>query len=113
MIADVAGNPDATVRNPKYVSAAAMKLYHLVRIEYMETQPAFAEAQQKAKKRSESAKKVADRKYEETLKWANEVEIRVAQVIDLTSRACQHYNSRSDDFYATPEAIRTSATASR
>ena len=66
MIIEYLGEPDATRPNPRYSSAAPMKLYLVERAEAAEASPDWAERKMRGAKRRIAGLAVANRKREET-----------------------------------------------
>lgn len=94
------GEPDELVKNPHYLSAAAMRLYALERVYATESTPEFQEWQQKYLKRKESAKNSAQKavatKKKKTLKKLDRMKIKFPEFEsdeELIKTACNHYNS--------------------
>jgi hypothetical protein len=66
MIREYLGEPDATRPNPRYSSAAPMKLYLAERAEAAEASPEWAERQRRGARRRAAGVAAADRKRAET-----------------------------------------------
>jgi hypothetical protein len=66
MIREYLGEPDTTRPNPRYASAAPMKLYLAERAEVAEASPEWAERKARADRRRAAGVAVADRKRAET-----------------------------------------------
>lgn len=94
LIAEFLGEPDALKPNPRYRSAAPMRLYALARVEAIEAEPAFGEARARASLRSQRAKATAARKSEELTAQARSMPITVDRLPpdQLLGRAIQAYN---------------------
>jgi hypothetical protein len=100
--------PDLEKRNPRYASAAPMKLYFLWRIENMERTAQWQERRAVAKKRSESSSRAAAKKAARLLRSLQNMTIVVPilPMNQLVQSACRHYNDMAIDrekpFRATP-----------
>jgi hypothetical protein len=94
LIANFLGEPDALRPNPRYRSAAPMRLYALARVEAIETEPAFDAARARAGLRSQRAKATAARKAEELTAQARSMAITVDRLPpdQLRRRAIMAYN---------------------
>jgi hypothetical protein len=73
MVRDYLGEPDATQPNPRYASAAPMKLYRAERAEAVEANPEWAQRRALGARRRETGVAVADRKRAETAALARQL----------------------------------------
>lgn len=94
LIAGFLGEPDALRPNPRYRSAAPMRLYAQPRVEMIERDPAFVAAKERAALRSQRAKATAARKAEDLLALARSLPITVVRLPPdrLLRRAIAAYN---------------------
>jgi hypothetical protein len=94
LITNFLGEPDALRPNPRYRSAAPMRLYALARVEAIEAEPAFGLARARAGLRSQRAKATAARKAEELTAQARSMPITVDRLPpdQLRRRAILAYN---------------------
>jgi hypothetical protein len=94
LIANFLGQPDALKPNPRYRSAAPMRLYALARVEAIEMEPAFGAARVRAGLRSQRAKATAARKAEELTAQSRSMAITVDRLPpdQLRRRAILAYN---------------------
>jgi hypothetical protein len=74
------GEPERTVPNPHYRSAAPMRLWSLEAVLRAEQDPAFQEALVQAQRRKEAARKGALRRRELTLELARELPIEIERI---------------------------------
>lgn len=81
--------------NPYYKSGAPMQLYDVNKVASIESTDAFKADYQKVMKRKSVAIETAQRKREESMKYANEIKINIPTIKKkkLIQRACYHYNS--------------------
>lgn len=88
--------PDSIKQNPYYRRGAPMRLYQQARVEAIEATPEFREAQQRAARRSISAKASAQRRAEALIAQARVTPITVRRVpLDqLQHAAIQAFNTR-------------------
>ena len=91
--------PDLEKRNPRYASAAPMKLYFLWRIENMERTAQWQQRRAVAKKRSESSSRAAATKAARLLRSLQNMTIVVPilPMNQLVQSACRHYNDMAID----------------
>lgn len=87
------GPPDATAPNPRYRSAAPLRLWLLQRVEAIEASPLFAEALNKAKKHAQAAQKAAETRRELTLEQARTLPVTLERrpLEELLREARRHY----------------------
>lgn len=93
------GEPDCTAPNPRYRTAAAMKLYAVSRIEAAEQTDAFIAALAKARVRSEIGRAAAARQAARLVADAEAMPITV-RALDpsvLRRRAIAHFNDRLEE----------------
>ena len=81
--------------NPQYKGGSPMQLYEVGMVRYIETTEAFKADYQKVKKRKIAARERAQRKREESIMYANGVQIKIPTMEKdkLIEKACYHYNS--------------------
>lgn len=87
--------PDQTKSNPRYRSAAPMKLYLKERVEKIEATEQFKEAKEKSGSRRLSAQKAVESKMAKTMEYVDKaVKVKVPRMSQeqLVARACRHYN---------------------
>ena len=91
-----ATHPDKTFPNPRYKSAAPMKLYRLVRIKSIEATEEWQQAYAKVRTRKSAAHTAARKKRQQTIEWAQSIpiEVQVVTVENLLEKAIAHYNAR-------------------
>ena len=96
LIRDYLGDPDATVKNPMYASAAPMRLYLRDRAVAVESQEDWTEIILRASKRREAAKRATETKSQSLLAYVNglHISIRVMPLPEVTELACKDYNRR-------------------
>jgi hypothetical protein len=106
LIASYLGEPDGTRRNPRYRSAAPMRLYREDRVVEAEATPHWQAAAARAKVRSQAAHAVADRKRAALLRQVAELPITVRRLPQekVAPRAITAYNQwrgmlADDSFY--------------
>jgi hypothetical protein len=92
--------PDATKPNPKYRSAAPMRLYALARVEATEGTDEFRDRQRAACRRAAMSRAVADRHRAETMDRikASRVEVPLLGWDELVERAVAHRNHRNFEY---------------
>jgi hypothetical protein len=90
------GEPDRTVDNPHYKSAAPMRLYWLARVVEAEASPGFAAASARARRRQAAAVVAVETKRESMRRHVDalRVTVPILQRDELYRRACEHYNER-------------------
>lgn len=89
--------PDKTKQNPRFRSAAPMKLYSLQRVQDTETSAAFIEAKFRLQRRRAGAKAGAEKKQQQLLELVSQMKIQVP-LLDrdtLILEACDNYNRAS------------------
>ncbi len=104
------GESDKEVRNPHYRCAAPMQLFDLKRVKRAEAGKRFKADMEKVEKRRAimqvAAQKAVATRYENTQKWAENVEVEVESLTPETAidEAIESYNDhhfwRGDDFIA-------------
>jgi hypothetical protein len=106
MIRDYLSEPDATRPNPRFWSAAPMKLYLTERAEAAEAQPDWAERKTRGAIRRAAGVAVAGRKRAETETLARQLAVSllagVAFPADLRQTAIDAYNKRHSDSCTCP-----------
>lgn len=80
--------------NPYYKSGSPIQLYDVNEVALIESTDAFKADYQKVMKRKSVAIETAQRKREESIKYANEIKINIPTLKKekLIQRACYHYN---------------------
>jgi hypothetical protein len=79
LIADLLGDPDKTARNPRYRSAASMRLWLFDRVVVAEADTRFQDYQETRRKRSQTMLAAAERKRRELFARIDELPIRIAR----------------------------------
>jgi hypothetical protein len=104
MVRDFLGEPDDTRPNPRYRSAAPMRLWTLAKVEAAEASREFGGRKAEAEARSAAGKARAAEKAQELAERVSSIEVNVPRLprADLIRRACDSYNAWSQDFRATP-----------
>jgi hypothetical protein len=93
------GTADFTKPNPFYRTGPTMKLYRLARVITAESTVEFLAFKVVAERRSKSATDAAAKRREETLAWAERVDIDVQKHSSLSrvrNQAIRHYNDRAE-----------------
>ena len=75
LVNDLLGEPDRTEPNPVYPNTARMRLYQRKRVEAAEQHPAFVQHLNKSANRRRTAAKTAQRRRNDTIRWAAETPI--------------------------------------
>ena len=88
------GEPDQYCRNPHYRCAPPMQLFKLTRVEELEQLPEVAEALEKAARRSELRRQIAQKQSDKLLHHVESLTIKVPSMTEeaLIKKACAHYN---------------------
>jgi len=89
------GEPDKLKTNPRFSSAAPMRLYDEERVQKVEASEGWTRWRGESAGRSMVAKSVTDRKRQETLDWVDalDIDIPVVEASALLLMACNAYNS--------------------
>jgi hypothetical protein len=107
------GEPDTTAPNPRYRSAAPMKLYSMARVTAIEASEDFQKAVEKSSRRVSAALAIAERKRSELIAAMRAIEITVRALPrdKLLRHAIQNYNGRQLDRYDGGEVNSASITS--
>ena len=99
LIRDFLGNPDQVKTNPRFASAAPMKLFEEKRVKRVEKSPKFKQAQAGCKGRREAAQKALATKRKKIDAYVEQVKIEVPQMErdKLIQCACNSFNVGRDD----------------
>jgi len=94
MIKKFLKEPDKIVDNPYYRCADPMKLYEMKRIKRIEKRKTFIAVMEASAKRKESAAKAVETKMRKSIKFAENVEIKVPKedFNKVVEYACESYN---------------------
>lgn len=109
MVRDLLGEPDSRVPNPRYRSAAPMRLWALDRVTVAESGEEFAARLKAGKARSAASVAAADKRRKQLLDRVSAMTVRVPQLgeEELASKAIKHRNRerefREDFWWVNPD----------
>lgn len=99
MIKKFLAKPDAEKQNPKYRSAASMKLYKLERVQQVESSSEYQQQSKQTASRKQAAQKAVTTKLMKTWEYLDTVDFQVPMISknQLIQDACNHYNNNQYD----------------